>query len=97
VYVAAPARERGIGTRLTASLAALADERGFHKMIGRLFAENTASIRLVIERCGFRRVGVHRRYGQLDGAGSMCSSSSCWWTAVRGKPKRTTLFRSRGG
>jgi len=67
VYVTAPARGRGIGTGLTTSLAALAGERGFHKMIGRLFAENTASIRLV-ERCGFRRVGVHRRHGQLDGA-----------------------------
>lgn len=67
VYVAAPARGRGIGTELTDSLATLARENGFHKMVGKLFVNNTASIRLV-KRCGFQRVGVHRRHGQLDGA-----------------------------
>jgi L-amino acid N-acyltransferase YncA len=67
VYVAAPARGRGIGTRLTDSLAAAAQRVGFHKMVGKLFLDNVASVRL-IERCGFRRVGVHRRHGQLDGA-----------------------------
>jgi L-amino acid N-acyltransferase YncA len=36
-------------------------------MIGRLFTDNAASIRLV-ERCGFDSVGLHRRHGQLDGA-----------------------------
>ena len=39
---------------------------GFHKMIGKLFTDSLASIRLV-ERCGFSRVGLHRRHGQLDG------------------------------
>lgn len=38
----------------------------FHKMIGKLFTDNTASIRLT-ERCGFAAVGLHRRHGQLDG------------------------------
>jgi L-amino acid N-acyltransferase YncA len=66
VYVAAPARGRGIGTDLTDSLAAVARGSGFHKMIGRLFVDNVPSVRLV-ERCGFQRVGVHRRHGQLDG------------------------------
>jgi phosphinothricin acetyltransferase len=67
VYVAAPARGRGIGTDLTKSLAAVAQRVGFHKMVGKLFLDNVASVRLV-ERCGFQRVGVHRRHGQLDGA-----------------------------
>lgn len=67
VYVAAPARGRGIGTELTKSLAAVAQGVGFHKMVGKLFLDNVASVRLV-ERCGFQRVGVHRRHGQLDGA-----------------------------
>jgi len=66
VYVAAPARGRGIGTDLTDSLAAVAQRRGFHKMLGKLFLDNIAGVRLV-ERCGFQRVGVHRRHGQLDG------------------------------
>lgn len=67
VYVAAPARGRGIGTELTDSLAAVAQRVGLHKMIGKLFLDNLASVRLV-ERCGFQRIGVHRRHGQLDGA-----------------------------
>ena len=67
VYVAAAARGQGIGTELTRTLAVLARKNGFHKMIGKLFVDNTASVRL-IERCGFQRVGVHRRHGKLDGA-----------------------------
>lgn len=67
VYVAAPARGRGIGTDLTKSLAAVAQRVGFHKMVGKLFLDNVASVSLV-ERCGFLRVGVHRRHGELDGA-----------------------------
>jgi L-amino acid N-acyltransferase YncA len=66
VYVAASARGRGVGTTLTEALAATAEQRGFHKMIGKLFTDNLASVRLV-ERCGFKTVGVHLRHGQLDG------------------------------
>jgi L-amino acid N-acyltransferase YncA len=67
VYVTARARGRWIGTQLTDSLAVAARQIGFHKMIGRLFLDNLPSVRLVA-RCGFQRVGVHRRHGQLDGA-----------------------------
>jgi L-amino acid N-acyltransferase YncA len=66
VYVDARARGRGIGTALTEALAAAAEDRGFHKLIGKLFTDNLASIRLV-ERCGFDSVGLHRRHGRLDG------------------------------
>jgi L-amino acid N-acyltransferase YncA len=67
VYVAASARGRGVGTALTEALAAAAEQRGFRKMIGKLFIDNLASVRLV-ERCGFKTVGVHLRHGQLEGA-----------------------------
>lgn len=67
VYVDASARGRGIGTALTEALAEAAQSGGFHKMIGKLFTDNVASIRLV-ERCGFDSVGLHRRHGELDGA-----------------------------
>lgn len=67
VYVSAPARGRGIGTALTDALAAEARREGFHKLVGKLFTDNLASLRLV-ERCGFRSVGVHRRHGRLDSA-----------------------------
>jgi L-amino acid N-acyltransferase YncA len=52
---------------LTEALAAAAEQRGFHKMIGKLFTDNLASVRFV-ERCSFKTVGVHLRHGQLDGA-----------------------------
>lgn len=66
VYVAPDARGRGVGTALTEELAEAAESGDFHKLIGRLFTDNAASIRLV-ERCGFHTVGTHRRHGQLDG------------------------------
>jgi len=66
VYVDARARGRGIGTTLAEALATTAEERGFHKLIGKLFTDNVASVRLV-ERCGFDSVGLHQRHGQLDG------------------------------
>jgi L-amino acid N-acyltransferase YncA len=66
VYVAVEARGRGVGTSLTNALAGTAHGNWFHKLIGKLFTDNTASIRLV-KRCGFSSVGLHRRHGQLDG------------------------------
>lgn len=66
VYVAVEARGRGLGTSLTEVLASEAERNGFHKLLGKLFTDNIASIRLV-ERCGFSSVGTHRRHGQLDG------------------------------
>ena len=66
VYVKAEERGRGIGTALTEALALAAWDAEFHKLLGKLFTDNLASIRLV-ERCGFQSVGVHRRHGQLDG------------------------------
>ena len=46
-------------------------ERGFWKLVSRIFPENTASIALH-ERCGFRIVGVYRRHGTLDGEWRDC-------------------------
>lgn len=66
VYVEPQARGRGLGTALANALAVKAREIGFHKLVGKVFTDNQACIRLV-ERCDFRSVGVHRRHGQLDG------------------------------
>ena len=66
VYVDAAARGRGVGSALTEALAAAAKDSGIHKMIGKLFPNNVARLRLV-ERCGFAPVGLHRRHGRLDG------------------------------
>jgi L-amino acid N-acyltransferase YncA len=67
VYVSPGARGQGVGTALADGLATQAERRGFHKLLGKLFTDNEASIRLV-ERCSFRTVGRHRRHGRLDGA-----------------------------
>ena len=67
VYVAPEARGRGVGTALAEALAVEAERNDFHKLLGKLFTDNVASIRLV-ERCGFSSVGTHRRHGELDGA-----------------------------
>ena len=65
VYVAGAARGRGVGARLCDALSAEAERRGFHKLVGKLFASNEASVRL-FRRCGFRTVGMHLRHGRLD-------------------------------
>jgi len=66
VYVRVGARGRGIGTSLAEALAAEAERHGFHKLLGKLFTTNAASLRLVT-RCGFREVGVHHAHGRLEG------------------------------
>ena len=51
VYVDPQFRGRGIGSALLAALGEECGRRGFHKLIGKLFESNEASIRLV-ERGG---------------------------------------------
>jgi phosphinothricin acetyltransferase len=48
------------------ALAAEAQDRGFYKLLGKIFTSNEASIALV-HACGWRDVGVHLRHGKLDG------------------------------
>jgi phosphinothricin acetyltransferase len=66
LYVDASARRRGIGRDLMDALAAEAERRGFHKLVGKIFTSNEASIAMVLA-CRWREVGVHRRHGRLDG------------------------------
>jgi phosphinothricin acetyltransferase len=66
VYVDSELRGGGLGTRLLEALAVEAEGARFHKLLGKLFASNEASTRLVA-RCGFRVVGTHVRHGRLDG------------------------------
>lgn len=66
VYVDPRLRGRGIGSALLEALGEESARHGFHKLIGKLFESNEASIRLV-ERGGFRVVGTHLRHGTLDG------------------------------
>ena len=66
VYVEPELRGQGLGSELLDALAEEALRHGLHKLVGKLFASNDASARLVA-RCGFRVVGTHERHGRLEG------------------------------
>jgi phosphinothricin acetyltransferase len=71
VYVARTARGTGAGRAALDAMCRAYAERGFWKIVSRIFPENTASLRLH-ERCGFRVVGVYQRHGKLDGEWRDC-------------------------
>lgn len=66
IYVAGAARGAGVGRTLLDALCDAAERDGRHKLIGKIFPENAASIELA-HACGFEDVGTHRRHGRLDG------------------------------
>jgi len=67
IYLDRTARGRGLGRRLLGGLVDAARERGYWKLVSRIFAFNTAS-RALCKSCGFREVGVYEKHGRLDGA-----------------------------
>jgi phosphinothricin acetyltransferase len=71
VYVARAVRGTGAGRAALEALCRAYAERGFWKIVSRIFPENTASLRLH-EQCGFRVVGVYHRHGRLDGQWRDC-------------------------
>jgi phosphinothricin acetyltransferase len=71
VYVARAARGTGAGRAALEALCRVYAERGFWKIVSRIFPENAASLALH-ERCGFRVVGIYRRHGRLEGAWRDC-------------------------
>ena len=66
VYVERSRRGRGIGRQLIERLLDSARELGYHKLVLAALAHNAAGAALY-ERAGFRRVGVYREQGRLDG------------------------------
>lgn len=66
VYVERQSRGQGAGRVALQALIVAAEQRGFWKLLSRIFVENTAS-RALMQRLGFREVGVYERHGQLDG------------------------------
>ena len=67
VYVAAGARERGVGTALLAALVESSEAGGVWTLEAGILPENEASVRMH-ERCGFRIVGRRERLGRMRGA-----------------------------
>ena len=66
VYVAEPARGRGVGRALLTQLTWRAESAGIWTLQAGIFPENTASIALH-HACGFRTVGRRERLGQREG------------------------------
>lgn len=66
IYLDAAARGRGIGKRLLQALVDGAAERGYWKLLSRIFPFNAAS-RALCRACGFREVGVYEKHARLDG------------------------------
>jgi phosphinothricin acetyltransferase len=66
LYVDPAARRSGVARALMEAVAEVAEERGYYKLVGKIFTSNAPSIAMV-KACGWREVGVHRRHGRLDG------------------------------
>jgi L-amino acid N-acyltransferase YncA len=66
IYIDRTARGLGLGRELLTSLVDVARERGYWKLVSRVFPFNTAS-RALCRTCGFREVGVYEKHSQLDG------------------------------
>jgi phosphinothricin acetyltransferase len=71
VYVARRHRGGGAGRVAMAALIEAATAAGLWKLVSRIFPENSASLALM-ERMGFRQVGMYRRHGKLDGQWRDC-------------------------
>jgi phosphinothricin acetyltransferase len=67
IYVDRSERGRGAGKLALEALVAACAERGFWKLLSRVFVENAAS-RGLVRSAGFREVGVYQKHGKLDGS-----------------------------
>lgn len=66
VYVRRDYRGRGAGSLVMAGLVEAAGQAGLWKLLSRIFPENAAS-RALMQKVGFREVGLHEKHGKLDG------------------------------
>jgi len=66
MYTARDSRGTGAGRAVLSGLISACEERGFWKLVSRIFPENTASLALC-HRLGFREVGVYQGHAKLDG------------------------------
>lgn len=66
IYIAASARDQGVGKILLTALCEAAEVAGLWTLQAGIFPENIASVRLH-EACGFRVVGRREKLGKLDG------------------------------
>jgi L-amino acid N-acyltransferase YncA len=66
IYLDRSARGRGLGRQLLSAVIDVARERGYWKLVSRIFPFNTGS-RALCRACGFREVGTYEKHARLDG------------------------------
>jgi L-amino acid N-acyltransferase YncA len=66
IYLGRAARGKGVGRALLSALIDVARERGYWKLLSRVFPFNAAS-RALCRACGFREVGTYEKHARLDG------------------------------
>lgn len=66
IYLDRAARGKGIGRMLLQALIEAAADRGYWKLLSRIFPHNAGS-RALCRGCGFREVGLYEKHARLDG------------------------------
>lgn len=66
VYVKREFRGNGLGISLMNGLIERCARKGIWKLVSRIFVENAVSRRLM-QKAGFREVGIYRKHARLDG------------------------------
>lgn len=65
IYVKESQRGQGVAKALLKKLIKVSEEKGYWTLESLIFVENKASIKLH-EKCGFRKIGVREKYGQME-------------------------------
>ena len=66
LYIDRSLRGHGVGQELMKAMQNIAREKGYHKLIGRVMADNEPA-RKLCQLMGWKEVGVHETHGKLGG------------------------------
>ena len=66
IYIDRSLRGHGVGPELMKAMQNIAREKGYHKLIGRVMADNEPA-RKLCQLMGWKEVGVHEKHGKLGG------------------------------
>lgn len=66
IYIDRSLRGHGVGQELMKALQQAARDKGYHKLIGRIMADNEPG-RKLCQVTGWREVGLHEKHGKLGG------------------------------
>jgi len=66
IYIDRSLRGHGVGQELMKAMQSVALEKGYHKLIGRVMADNEPA-RKLCQLMGWKEVGLHEKHGKLGG------------------------------